>query len=147
LTSISPDRIDRLVKDLLGTSAKRLYQATVDRNSQSLVVSATPGVLARIETLVKELDVPIAAERSPIRFYKLKNTKAADVLATITGLQGENGLEPFKSEAATEQLGAATIGGENQPAPQQPALPNRATLQPGSNIVAAPGSATAVLAN
>jgi type II secretory pathway component GspD/PulD (secretin) len=52
LTTISPDRLDRLVKDLLGSSARRLYQATVDRNSQSLVVSATPGVLSRIETLV-----------------------------------------------------------------------------------------------
>src|SRR5262249_16727110 len=99
LTSISPDRIDRLVKDLLGTSAKRLYQASVDRNTQSLVVSATPGVLSRMDTLIKELDVPTSSEQSPIRFYKLKNTKAADVLATITGLQGDNGLEPFKPEA------------------------------------------------
>jgi general secretion pathway protein D len=38
---------------------------------------------------VKELDVPVTAEQSPIRFYKLKNTKATDVLATISGLVGE----------------------------------------------------------
>jgi len=158
LTSISPDRIDRLVKDLLGSSAKRLYQATVDRNSQSLVVSATPGVLVRIETLVKELDVPMPAERSPIRFYKLKNTKAADVLATITGLQGDNGLEPFKADAsapdANSQQNAGGFAVQNQPNANStepgmapPIQPTRQILQPNPNIVPAPGSATATLTN
>ena len=41
LKTLSPDRLDRLIKNLLGTSAKRAYESTTDRESNSLVVSAT----------------------------------------------------------------------------------------------------------
>jgi general secretion pathway protein D len=105
LKSISAERVDRLVKDLLGAAAaKRSYQSTIDRESQSLVVSATPAALARLDALIKELDQPVTAEQSPIRFYKLKNTKAADVLATIQSLTGERPAETVRTEPATEGM-------------------------------------------
>jgi general secretion pathway protein D len=91
LKSLTPDRLDKLVKNLLGPAAtKRSYQSTVDRDSQSLVVSATPEIHARIEAMTRELDVIAPESQSPIRFYKLKNTKATDVLSTIDGLYGKN---------------------------------------------------------
>lgn len=90
--SISPERIDKLMKNLLGgTAAKRSYQASVDRESQSLIVSASPEIHARLEAMTKELDIAVPESQSPIRFYKLKNTKAADVLSTISGLYGQSG--------------------------------------------------------
>jgi general secretion pathway protein D len=70
---------------------RRSYQASVDRESQSLVVAATPQVHAQVADLVRQLDVPVAAAQSPVRFYKLKNTKAADVLATVGGLLADAG--------------------------------------------------------
>lgn len=90
LKTIAPDRVDKLVKNLLGGAAKRTYRSTIDPESQSLVVSASPDVHARVEALVKDLDNAAPEAQSPIRFYKLKNTKAADVLATISGLYGSS---------------------------------------------------------
>src|SRR5207237_2112865 len=118
LKSISPERIDKLVKNLLGTNAaKRTYQGTIDRESQSLVVSATPDVHARLESLVKELDVTVPESQSPIRFYKLKNTKASEVLATISGLYGQSG------EAASQNLSFDETGGERRTTTGEPAAP------------------------
>ncbi len=98
LKTIGPDRLDRLIKNLLGGAARRSYQATADRETRSLVVAATPEVHQRITQLLRELDVPTSQEQSPIRFYRLKNTKAVDVLATIAGLQNEEGLESFRTD-------------------------------------------------
>ncbi|HEX4796575.1 MAG TPA: secretin N-terminal domain-containing protein [Humisphaera sp.] len=90
LKVISPDRLDRVIKGLLGPSlTKRAYESTVDRESQALVVAATAPVHTRITQLLGELDAPAPESESPIQFYRLKNTKAADVLATISGLLGE----------------------------------------------------------
>ncbi|HSU66060.1 MAG TPA: secretin N-terminal domain-containing protein, partial [Tepidisphaeraceae bacterium] len=106
LKSVSPERVDKLVKNLLGPSlVKRGYQAAIDHDSQLLIVSATPQVHARIDELLKELDVPVTESDNPMQFYKLKNTKAADVLATIGGLVGE-------STNTTGQTGGA--GNEEQ---------------------------------
>ena len=66
-----------------------------------MLVSATPAVQTQLESLLRELDVPSAGQQNPIQFYKLKNTKAADVLATVGGLMGEAGLEAFTPEAGT----------------------------------------------
>jgi general secretion pathway protein D len=109
--AITPDRIDKLVRGLLGGSVKRMYESTTDRPTQSLVVSATVDVHARIEQLLKELDVPTTAEQNPVRFYKLKNTKAADVLATIADLFGQTDSSAGLDESALapgEELGSAT---------------------------------------
>ena len=104
----TPERLDRLVKNLLGPTAAKRYQSAADRESQSLVVTAPPDVHKRIDTLLTELDAPAVEQQSPMRFYKLKNTKAVDVLATIAGLQGEGGLESFHSETAEPTEGGET---------------------------------------
>jgi general secretion pathway protein D len=92
LRYVAPERLDKLVLGLVGGDAgRRAYQSSVDRESGSLVAAATPDVHARIAGLVAQLDVPAAEAQSPVRFYKLKNTKAADVLATVSGLLAEAG--------------------------------------------------------
>jgi general secretion pathway protein D len=135
LKSIGPDRLDRLIKNLLGSAAKRSYQATTDRESRSLVVAATPEVHQRIAVLLRELDVPTSQEQSPIRFYRLKNTKAVDVLATIAGLQSEEGLESFRTdEEGTETTQghprSRTTGVDRTMNPQSPPRSDRPLPNP-----------------
>lgn len=104
LKSIGPDRVDRLIKNLFGGAARHSYQATADRETRSLVVAATPEVHQRISQLIRELDVPTSQEQSPIRFYRLKNTKAVDVLATIAGLQTEEAGENFRTDEQGNEI-------------------------------------------
>jgi general secretion pathway protein D len=137
LKFVSPERVDRLISALLGESAKRTYQSTADRESQSLVVSTTPAVHRRIEQLVDELDVSTTAERSPVKFYKLKNTKAADVLATIQDLLGRtdssaNGTNP---SPGGPEAGQVDVSAPSVPSPRMTAANN---LQPPQSQQVAP---------
>ena len=112
LKAIAPDRVDRLMKDLLGASAKRTYQSSIDHESQSLIIAATPEVLTRVDAVVKELDVATTEAQSPVRFYKLKNTRAADVLATISGLfaDASNGNNSNSGGSRSESQAGSNSG-------------------------------------
>lgn len=112
LKAIAPDRVDSLVKAMLGEStAQREYQSAVDRDSQTLVVSATPRVHDQLDEMLRQLDAPLPQAQNPMQFYKLKNTKAAELLSTISGLlsdQGTQSLKPVSSTSSTPQsVGAA----------------------------------------
>jgi len=92
LKTVSPEKLDRVVKGLIGSAAaKHAYQSVVDSDSQALVVAATPEIHRQIEQVLPQVDTAAPESQNPIQFYKLKNTKAADVLATISGLIGESG--------------------------------------------------------
>lgn len=89
----SPERIDRLTQELVGPlTAKRLYRSAVDQEAGILVVATTQAVHEKIMSLKRDLDVPASESQSPIRFYKLTNATAADVLETIRSLEGDQGL-------------------------------------------------------
>jgi general secretion pathway protein D len=89
---VSPERIDKLVKQLVGpVDEDRLYHAAIDDDGGYLVVSATPQVHEKIESLKRDLDVAAPESQSPIRFYKLMNTAAADVVTTLSALEGGEG--------------------------------------------------------
>jgi len=90
----SPQQVDRLIKDLLGeTDAMRLYKSATDPDANLLVATTTAEVHARISALVETLDKPRADSQSPIRFYKLRNAKAAEVLTTLEGIEGDHGMD------------------------------------------------------
>ena len=90
LKAASPERIDRLARELLGAAeAGRLYKSVVDPQGNLLIVTTTPAVHERVAALARDLDVPPTREQSPIRFYKLANATAADVLETIRSLVGK----------------------------------------------------------
>lgn len=146
LKSIGPDRVDRLVKNLIGAGAvKRAYQSSIDKDSQSLVVSSTDEIHKKIEALLKDLDQPITEGQSPIKFYKLKNTQAADVLATISSLMGEQAsvVQPTggagESGAGRSLLGPPETSGDNR-IPIRPSTGYQ-PLTPGADATLAPGSA------
>lgn len=89
----SAERVDRLVKDLIGdATAKRLYKSAVDRESNLLIVTATPEIHQQVETIRKTLDKPADDGQSPVRFYKLENANAVDVIATLQTIEGDSGL-------------------------------------------------------
>jgi general secretion pathway protein D len=114
LKSVPPERLDRVISGLLGPAvAKRSYQAVVDPDGASLVVAATPEIQGQIASLVPQVDTALPESQNPIQFYKIRNTKAADVLATISGLVGESSNEPSAEEGAptAARPGGARGGG------------------------------------
>jgi general secretion pathway protein D len=88
---VSPGRMDKLARDLTETDARGRYRATVDEEAGLLIVTAPALVHERIETLKRDLDTAVAEELSHVRFYKLMNTSASEVLATIRALEGQEG--------------------------------------------------------
>lgn len=130
LRYVPPERIDKLVREL-ASGERRPYQSAIDRDSGLLIVTAGDQVHDQFDALVKRLDVAMASEeQSPIRFYKLYNTTAADVLQTLQAIEGEGGVAqiqvqaspPAQSQqpaatAAPEQATSLTPGGSQQRSP------------------------------
>lgn len=114
-TSTSPDRVDRLVRGLIGeVKTKQHYQSVIDKEANLLIVTATPEIHARIDEITKDLDQPFQGQQSPIRFYKLENATAADVLETIRTIEGDVGLSDVQlgdkspSSSAGDQTATGT---------------------------------------
>lgn len=93
LENISAQRLDRLIQGFVDRetttdrNGTRSLETTIDEEGNLLVVRAGATIHQQIETLIKELDRPIDAEESPIRFYKLKNATAIEVLYSLLALQ------------------------------------------------------------
>ncbi len=124
---ISPQRIEKIARELAG--AARLegrYRSVIDAESGMLIVTAPPSVHKHIADLQKQLDVSeVDAELSHVRFYKLMNTTASEVLATIRSLEtGEAGLSALAERAAARAEGA----------PQQFTGPNVPPPPPGEEL-------------
>lgn len=101
--SASAERIDRLAKQLIDpVLAKRIYQSAIDREANLLIVTTTPEIHSRIAALQDGLDRPIAEQQSPVRFYRLMNATAVDVLQTIQSIQGANGLAGVTADGLTD---------------------------------------------
>jgi len=88
----SPERVEKLAKELIDPSVlKHRYRSSVDREAGILIVTAPASVHKEIASLKRDLDVIAEGTISPIRFYKLMNATAAEVLATIQLLRGGKG--------------------------------------------------------
>lgn len=83
---VAPQRIDALAKSFAGANER--YKSSIDGESGTLIVTATANVHQHIETLKHDLDVAPTEAQSSMRFYKLLNTTAAQVLGTIRSLEG-----------------------------------------------------------
>lgn len=87
-------QVEQLLKARLrsegGERAAAAVQVSHDaRTSQVAVIGPTQSMDAAGE-IVASLDVDVPEAQSPVRFYKLANTTAADVLATIRGLEEQD---------------------------------------------------------
>ncbi len=97
----SPREVDELVKELIGElAAKRLYTSTVNVRAGLLIATATPEVHKQIAALREELDRS-PDEQSPVRFYKLQNAKAEDVLETLMAIEGDKGVRDVSIDGAS----------------------------------------------
>ena len=120
---------------LPGQTPENNVEVTQDRRTGQLVVVGPAALVDEAARVIKSLDVAVTEQQSPIRFYKLANATAADVLETIQALEGE----PSSPEARQGP-------GGRQPSVLAPAVPTIAA--PGSigGLVlpgAAPGSSLA----
>lgn len=93
LETASAEDLDRLAENLLGKDdSDRLYESVVDYEANLLIATTTPEIHEQIESLRGRLDQPIPESRNPIRFYKLENAKAADVMVTLRNIEGDTEL-------------------------------------------------------
>ncbi|NQU76336.1 MAG: hypothetical protein HQ546_08505 [Planctomycetes bacterium] len=141
---IDPSRVERLVNDMIEDPAVlKLYKSTTDAESGLLIVSAPLCVHEQITSLKEQLDrSESAAEFGQLRFYKLMNTTAGEVLATIQAMDfGEEGMTGLTSrmdlESASNQAGQFTgpnsppsPAGSEPPAPPMLKTAPSATTQP-----------------
>jgi type II secretory pathway component GspD/PulD (secretin) len=129
----SVDRVDRLVKELIGPlQAKRAYRSAADREAGLLVVTATQAVHARIVELRAGLDRPVPQGQSRVRSYRLENATAADVLDTIQALEGGEGFEDVTIAAADQVEPASPRGDLEARPPAEPQGPNQPPPAPGA---------------
>jgi len=117
---ISPQRIDKIARELTGASrSKGQYRSIIDVEAGLLIVTAPPEIHEQIEALQKDLDVPETdPEMKTVRFYKLMNTTASEVLATIRALGAAKGsLTALRSKADSVSRGPRGKGfqGPNLP--------------------------------
>ena len=103
---------------LPGQNADTSIEVTQDRRTGQLVVVGPAALVEEAAEIVRSLDVPVDEQQSPIRFYKLANATAADVLDTIRALEGDSG----SSDTGTKSANAVSLS----------ATPNTATQQPGA---------------
>jgi len=93
LGSVPPERIERLARELLDPEGSgRTLRTSVDAEAGFLVVTTTEANHTQIRDLKDSLDIPLAEDQNPVRFYKLENASAAEVLAIIQSLEGGTGL-------------------------------------------------------
>lgn len=88
LEFVSANRVQTLLENLTKNQIGKEFDAVVDEESNMLVITATEKVLKTAQNLVTQLDVESQKEKSPIRFYRLKNISAVEALETIRALQG-----------------------------------------------------------
>ncbi|MCC7408893.1 MAG: hypothetical protein IT442_12530, partial [Phycisphaeraceae bacterium] len=107
-SAVSPERMNKLIKELIDpTDAARLYRSAIDNEAGLLVVTTTPAIHEQLIMLKKDLDAIPDEGQNPIRLYKLENTTAVDVLATIRSLEGGEDLATLSvGEEAADQKDA-----------------------------------------
>jgi general secretion pathway protein D len=120
LTTVSAERVDKLARELIGDSAaRRLYRSAIDADANVLVASTTPEIHQQLQDVVRMVDKPADDGQSPIRFYKLENAKAADVVATLQSMDAEGGsglvsIDGIRSEPRPRDPNAPVITGPTE---------------------------------
>jgi len=125
LENVSPDRIDRLMTELLAGPAGKSYRSVIDSESNSLIVTGTETIHAQVAELVASLDLPRSETQSPIRFYKLQNAKAADVLTTLQSIEGDAGLSDVSIDGVSADRAEQRDNYERITGPTQREVNNR----------------------
>lgn len=128
-------RLDALAKRFVDASPTRQhYRSVVDSDDNVLIVTTTPEIQEQIRVIQERIDVATTEARSPIRFYKLKNATAADVLETLRSIespsQQADGGVGQSADGHLRLRGNLRVPGPNQPplGPEE-ALPSPPALR------------------
>ncbi len=90
---ITTKRLDELVRRTFGdvpeNQVKFFYKSIIFEGSNQLIVTTRDDIHQRIDLMVKQLDKQPdeSTRQSPIRYYKLRYVKAADILKTIQAVE------------------------------------------------------------
>ncbi len=131
----SPEKLDELIRQILSERAIRPpYRSRVEGNT--LLVDSTTDVLALIERTMRQTDTREAPDtQSPIRFYKIKNVPAQELVETIRGIGGNvtttgqrRGILPRRRTSNDQAV----------PGPNQGPLMNPGAAQPVREPLAPP---------
>ncbi len=76
-------------------------EVTVDPRSGQVVLIGSAAGVEEARRIAGMLDVAIPQEQSPVRFYKLANATALDVLETIRSLEGDDPAAPTQRDASS----------------------------------------------
>jgi len=137
---VSAQRFDKIARELAATDVSGdRYKSVVDAESGLLIVTALPKVHEQIEKLRADLDVSeVSAEQNQVRFYKLMNTTASDMLATISAMAGSTKgslpVLPVEKHTTTNKGAQKDFTGANTPPPPVgEALPTPPSYKPTSD--------------
>ena len=107
----TPSQINNLVQGQLNPATRQSqYRFVIDEELGLLVVTTTEVVHDQIHGLMLDLDAAPLEHQNPVRIYKLMNTEAADVLATIRALEGNEGFATYLQLDQDATGGAAQTG-------------------------------------
>ncbi len=143
-------QVDQLLKAKLRTQGggERLagsIETGYDARTNTIVVIAPKDRMDDAREIVRSLDTVVTEQQSPIHFYRLANTTAADVLSTIRGLEGEDEqapgaavhppparphLRPAQRIRATPRRDRRLMSLPTSPRRRGPAAPRRANPTP-----------------
>ncbi len=121
LTTASASRVDNLSKNLLGETGKSSrYRSIIDEELGLLIVTTTVEAHGQIKAIVTELDSQLTESEPVMRFYKLSNATAEEVLATISEIEGVGGIR-VSNQIDT---GVETAASNNDADQIRPGTPN-----------------------
>ena len=141
---VAAERIDKLVQGLVDPlTLKRLYRSAIDTEDNLLVVTAPPEIHEQIQLLSRQMDIESKRPGSSVKFYKLKNADAEQVIQTLQSIQ-QSGNSPFGPLSGNISPGTARgispLGrGPTGTAGYSLGQPYQNQYVPGANFPATPG--------
>jgi general secretion pathway protein D len=124
-----------------GERAAASVEVGYDARTSQLAVIGPAASMAGVGEIVTSLDLDVPEAQSPVRFYKLANTTAVDVLATIRGLEEEQQEDTPEQTSAGAASDRSQAGGQYADAAQgardvEPRLPGPAAeaLPPAETV-------------
>ena len=141
LSVVEPEYLDEIIREMLGAEkAARLYKGVPEESGKFLAVTSTPEIIQEVDAMVAKLDMPVAEEQSPIRFYKLEHAEAKVVAEALGGITGGQGLESLTIDGVSS-LDGSTFSDLAPPASPLPAGTPSDIIQSGQG---GPGTSSGI---
>ena len=145
LKHAAASRVSQQVKQLIAGTRPRddgsSFDVIYDDRTNQIGAMGAADVVADAIRVAQSIDVDVPSESAPIRFYKLTNATAADVLDTIRELQGKPRLGGGKSDAAARASATDGVAPRAESAYSTSGVPGQSSPDGGAptrGLIAAP---------